>query len=184
VAAALLRAGHKLRGEAVSNAEVEQQAVAAARSAGVTLTGAFDDQCAVVRGGCHLTDNRNTTVLRSLPIRPWHVAVWVPDAALPKVRVASVDAAAIAPAARAAQRLAEAGDVAGAMTANGAAFTTLYREHGLPVMDEPARVALRCGAAGAGLSGTGPAVAALFDAVTELPAVAGGTWQWTKAVPA
>ena len=80
--------------------------------------------------------------------------------------------------------LAQAGRVAEAMTANGRAYHAAYAAAGLAVDDLPVRVALSRGALGAGLSGTGPAVAALFDRRVALPPVAGGTWRWTRTVPA
>ena len=183
-ACALLRAAHAADGGRIEDRAVLRDAVAAARTAGVTLTGALDDQAAVTMGGCHLTDNRRDAVLQRLPAERWHVAVWVPDAAIPKARVAAVDAGAVAAEARAAQSLAERGHLAAALTANGRAFTRLYTAAGLPVDARPADVALAHGALGAGLSGTGPAVAALFDAPAALPAVPGGTWTWTRAVEA
>lgn len=183
-AAALVRAAHAATGRAATDRDVVRAAVAASRAAGVTITGALDDQCATTLGGCHLTDNRRDAVLQTLGAERWHVAAWVPDAAIPKTRAAAVDASAIAREARAAEHLATHGRLPEALTRNGAAFTRLYAAAGLPVDERPARVALQHGALGAGLSGCGPAVAALFDARVDLPAVPGGSWTWTRAVPA
>jgi shikimate kinase len=184
VAAALVRAAAGSVDRALGDAEAERLAVAASRRAGVTLTGAFDDQVAVVRAGCHLTDNARMEVLAALPIEPWAVAIWVPEASIAKAQVRGIDASAIAPACRKAEQLARAGDLPGAMSENGKAFHRLYSAAGLPVSAAPVEVAVGHGSLGAGLSGTGPAVAALFDRVVALPAVPGGTWRWTKAVPA
>lgn len=184
VAAALVRAVLDADGAPGEAAEVERLAVAACRRAGVTLTGALDDQAAVVRGGCPMADNRNGRVLAAVAVPPpWQVAVWVPDAAIDKAAVASLDVAAIRPSIQSALDLARAGRVAEAMTANGRAYHAFYAAAGLPVDDAPARVALAHGALGAGLSGTGPAVAALFDRRVALPAVRGGAWRWTRTVP-
>lgn len=183
-AAAMLRAAHAARGDGLEDRELLRAAVRASRDAGVTLTGALDDQAAVTLGGCHLTDNRRDAVLQTLPAERWHVAVWVPDEGLPKPRLQGVDASAVAKDARAAERLAMQGRLAEAMTRNGEAFTRLYAAAGLPVDARPAAVALANGALGAGLSGTGPAVAALFGARTDLPSVSGGQWLWTRAVEA
>ncbi len=182
VAAALLQAGHRLLGHPLPEAALERAAVDACVAAGVTLTGAFDDQVAVVRGGAHVTFNPRLDVLASPHVEPWHVAVWVPEAAIAKADVARIDASPIARQARMAQALADAGDLPGAMTENGRIFTRLYGSHGLPVDRRPADVALAHGALGAGLSGTGPAVAALFESPAHLPPVSGGAWQWTRAV--
>lgn len=184
VAAALARAAAGSVDRALGDPEVERVAVAASRRAGVTLTGAFDDQVAVVRGGCHLTDNGRMEVLATLDVEPWAVAMWVPDASIAKPPLKGLDAAPAAAGARKAAELVKSGDLAGAMTENGRAFHRLYAAAGLPVSQAPVEAALKAGALGAGLSGTGPAVAALFGTQVDLPPVAGGAWRWTKAVRA
>lgn len=183
-AAAMLRAGAEAAGIAMDDDEVASLAVEASRQAGVTITGAFDDQTAVIRGGCHLTDNAAQTVLESIPVEPWVVAVWVPDAEIAKSDVATIDPAPVAPLIEAAELLLRMGDLPGAMTANGAAYLRLYRAAGLPVTEAPVDAAVAAGALGAGLSGTGPAVAALFEpgATPRIDEVAGGTWVLTEAV--
>ncbi len=165
---------------------VVDAAVDASLAAQVTLTGAFDDQVAVTVGGCHLTDNAGRRILAALPVQPWEVAIWVPDTDIPKSRVAGVDCAAIGPRVQTAISAAQAGDVPLALTLNGAAFMDVYQAAGLPVSDEPVRAAMQAGALGAGLSGTGPAVAALFPPGERpaIGAVSGGTWMWTHAVAA
>lgn len=185
-AAALVRAVLDADGAAPAAreaAEVERLAVASCRRAGVTITGALDDQRAVVRGGCHLVDNRGGARPVQVDVAPWQVAIWVPDAAMEKSQVAGVDVEAVRPEVAAALDLARQGRLPEAMTANGKAYHRAYTAAGLPVDDLPARVALSRGALGAGLSGTGPAVAALFDRRVGLPPVMGGTWLWTRAVP-
>lgn len=183
VAAALVRAAAATGEQTLGDVEVERRAVAACRKAGITLTGAYDDQAAVVRGGAHLTDNHGDAVLLSVPIEPWHVAVWVPDASISKPRIVALDVTALRPACEAAADLVRDGRLAEAMTANGRAFHAAYAAAGLPVDDAPTQAALAAGALGAGLSGTGPAVAALFAAPADLPAVRGGAWRWSRAVP-
>ena len=182
VGAALVRAAAASAGHDLPDADVEARAVAAARLAGVTLTGAYDDQCATVRGGCHGTDTAAQRILTSPAVHAWHVAVWVPDAEIPKASLRGLDVSAAAPGAREAIDLAREGRLAEALTRNGRSFHAVYAAAGLPVDDEATRVALALGALGAGLSGTGPAVAALFDQLVVLPEVPGGTWRWTEAV--
>lgn len=184
VAAALVRAAAGSVDVTLEAAEVERRAVAASRRAAVTLTGAYDDQVATVRGGCHLTNNATGQILATSPVQPWHVAIWVPDTAIDKAALRRLPVAAAQAGARDAEGLLRAGDVPAAMTRNGATFHALYAAAGLPVTTKPVETALAAGAHGAGLSGTGPAVAALFDAVTALPPVQGGSWHWTRAVRA
>lgn len=179
-AASLLRAAHRADGNDLAGLPLVRASVATARQAGVTLTGAFDDQCAVVLGGCRITDNHRDTIVQELAPERWHVAVWVPEAAIAKSAVARVDfAGALADVAQA-ERLARRGDLAQALTCNGAVFGQTYAQHGLPISYEPVQHALAAGALGAGLSGTGPAVAALFDAPCRLDPVPGGHWMWTR----
>jgi shikimate kinase len=185
-AAALVRAVLDADGADAAHrepAEVERLAVAACRRANVTITGALDDQTAVVRGGCHLVDNGKGRPVAKIPASPWQVALWVPDAAIAKSTVSAVDVSAIRGDVAAAVELARQGRLPEAMTANGKAFHAAYAAAGLPVDDVPTRLALSRGALGAGLSGTGPAVAALFERRVELPPVDGGTWRWTRTVP-
>lgn len=184
VAAALVRAAAGSDERVLGDPEVEELAVAASRRAGVTLTGALDDQAATVRGGCHLTDNTRGQVIAPIAVEPWAVALWVPDASIPKARLRGLDVSAAMAGAGRAIDLAKAGDLGRAMTENGKAYHAAYAADGLPVDDRPTHVALKHGALGAGLSGTGPAVAALFARPVDLPAVPGGAWRWTKAVPA
>ncbi|MGB1697112.1 MAG: shikimate kinase [Thermoplasmatota archaeon] len=175
-AAALLRAaGHPEEG-------LLESCVAVCRAAGVTLTGAYDDQCATTLGGCHLTDNGAMTILATLPVPSCHVAIWVPDATIPKSALQGLDPSTLAPQLEAAEAMLLEGDLPGALTLNGAAFLPFYQKAGLPVSPDPVRVAMDAGALGAGLSGTGPAVAALFADKPHLEPVEGGAWHWT--VPA
>jgi shikimate kinase len=194
VAAALVRAvldaergatgAAEAAGRVEAASEVERLAVAACRRAGVTLTGALDDQMATVRGGCHVADTRRDAHLAALPVEPWQVAVWVPEAAIGKSAVGAIDVSGLRDPVGAAVDLARAGRIPEALTANGRAYHACYAAAGLPLDDLPSRVALSHGALGAGLSGTGPAVVALFRRRVDLPAVAGGTWLWTRTVPA
>lgn len=182
-AAALLCAARKAQGERPKNQDLVGEAVQVSREAGVTLTGALDDQAATVLGGCHLADNRSGNLLETLPVANWAVAIWVPDAAIPKSSLSGVDASLLRDELADLPDLVKQGAIAEAMTRNGRAFTRLYQQAGLPVDPRPAQVALSAGALGAGLSGTGPAVAALFRRRTTLPDIPGGKWAWTRPVP-
>lgn len=181
-AAAMLRAATKALGSEMSPAELIHAAIDASCRAEVTLTGAFDDQIAVVHGGCHFTDNTIPSVLRIIRTKPWHVAVWVPEAAIPKADVRRLDTRPIRSAIEEAEAILERGDIPGALQENGDAFLSFYAQEGLPVSDAPVNVALHAGAEAAGLSGTGPAVAALFADQVDLPAVKGGRWHWSRVV--
>jgi shikimate kinase len=128
--------------------------VKAARDAGVTVTGAFDDASASMLGGLTVTDNGQDSVLhRDDPL--WDVAVWTPPE-----RAFSADAdvercRAVAPMADLAADLALGGQYGRAMTVNGLAFSAAL---GFPT--EPA-VAAMPHVSGVSLSGTGPSVVAV-----------------------
>lgn len=182
-AGALVEACRRARGEQPQPLAVAREAVLASRDAGVTLTGAFDDQCAVTMGGCHLTDNGAQRVLASVAVQPWWVALWVPEAMITKGEAARAYTAGIRDEVAPLAELVRQGRIGEALTRNGRAFTRAYLEAGLPVSARPSEVALQAGALGAGLSGTGPAVAALFARRVALPEVAGGVWRWCRPVP-
>ena len=129
--------------------------VEAARDAGVTVTGAFDDASASMLGGVTVTDNAEDALLsrERLP-EAWRALVWTPEE-----RAFSADADVarcerIAPVADLVRELALDGDYARAMTVNGFAFCAAL---GFPA--DPAVEALP-DAAGASLSGTGPSFVA------------------------
>jgi shikimate kinase len=130
--------------------------VAAARDAGVTVTGAFDDASASMLGGVTVTDNEADALRRRDPVE-WDVLVWTPPE-----RAYSADAdvercGAVAPVARLVEELALDGRYAEAMTVNGLAFSAA-----LGFSPDPAVEAMG-EAAGVSLSGTGPSVVAVGE---------------------
>ncbi|ELZ26127.1 shikimate kinase [Halogeometricum pallidum JCM 14848] len=130
--------------------------VQAARDAGVTVTGAFDDASASMLGGATVTNNDADELLSREPVG-WDVLVWTPDE---RAYSADADAAAcanVAPMAELVAELALDGRYAEAMTVNGLAFSAAL---GFPA--DPAVEAMPH-AAGVSLSGTGPSVVAVAD---------------------
>ncbi len=130
--------------------------VQAARDAGVTVTGAFDDASASMLGGITITDNTNDELLQH-DEREWDVLVWSPDD-----RAYSADADvdrcnAIAPMARLVESLALDGAYGQAMTVNGLAFCGALEFPTAPLID-----AMNA-AVGVSLSGTGPSYIAVGD---------------------
>ncbi len=129
--------------------------VEAARDAGVTVTGAFDDASASMLGGVTVTDNtRDELIRRDEP--EWDVLVYTPDE-----RAFSADADVsrcerIAPMADLVYELAADGEYEPAMAVNGFAFCAA-----LDYPTEPLVEALP--AATASLSGTGPSYTAVGD---------------------
>lgn len=154
--------------------------VDAAKSVGVTITGALDDALASMLGGIVVTDNREMLLLRH---EEFHrsVMLLVPEQKFFSKDTNVTDSRVIAPLADVAFELAMRGDYGRAMTLNGFAYCVAL---GLPA--QPLLLALRAGAEGVSLSGTGPAYAAIIaeDKMDELEAawgVLGGRVIRTKA---
>jgi shikimate kinase len=130
--------------------------VRAARDAGVTVTGAFDDASASMLGGVTVTDNTADDLLARDEVG-WDVLVWTPPA-----RAFSADADVarcerVAPMADLVAGLALDGRYGEAMTVNGLAFSAAL---GFPT--DPAVEAMPH-ADGVSLSGTGPSVVAVGE---------------------
>ncbi|MDX1610918.1 MAG: shikimate kinase [Candidatus Thermoplasmatota archaeon] len=130
--------------------------VAAARDAGVTITGALDDAAASLLGGLVLTDNRQDVVLERKPIQTDHVVLLL----VPQHRRYTQEVGpALAPMedlSRLAYESAEAGAWQEALTFNGMGVAACLGEDLAPTYRALARGAIACGT-----TGTGPAVAAI-----------------------
>lgn len=137
--------------------EAAKIGVAAARSAGVTITGALDDALASMLGGIVVTDNRGMLLLKREEFTS-HVMLLVPEKRLFSKDTNVSRSRLIAPVVDVAFELAMRGDYGRAMTLNGLAYCAAL---GLPT--EPMLLALEAGAKGVSLSGTGPAYAAIID---------------------
>jgi shikimate kinase len=141
----------------VTRLEACRLGVRAAREAGVTVTGAFDDATASMLGGVCLTDNGEDRLRARDPV-DWEVLVWSPPE-----RAYSADAdvercGAVAPMADLVADLAADGRYTEAMTVNGLAFSAALGFDTDPAVEAMPR------ASGVSLSGTGPSVVAVADA--------------------
>ena len=145
-------------GEEMDLIEAAKIGVAAAREAGVTITGALDDALASMLGGVVVTDNRNMKLLKR-ELLDSEVLLLVPEKKLFSKETDIRRSRLIAPLAEIAYDLAMKGDYGRAMTLNGFIYCSA-----LGLSAEPLLLALEAGAKGASLSGTGPSYAALVDA--------------------
>lgn len=130
--------------------------VDAAIEAGVTITGAYDDASASFLGGFVVTDNVNRKILRSGDFENLNVLIFVPEE---KTYTHEVDVKRMKLLSREvniAWDEALKGNLYTAMTLNGVIYSATTGNN-----PEIALSALNEGAVAAGLSGTGPAVAAL-----------------------
>lgn len=151
----------------VTRLEACRLGVEAARNAGVTVTGAFDDATASMLGGVTVTNN-DENELRYRDERSWDVLVWTPPE-----RAYSADADVercenVAPMAELVADLALGGGYANAMTVNGLAFSAALGFSADPAVEAMPHVN------GVSLSGTGPSVVAVAeptDSATDLDRV-------------
>ena len=144
-------------GEKLDPLEAIKIGVEAARFAGVTITGAFDDATASMLGGVVVTDNRLTELLKRDEIER-DVLLLVPDKRIYTKDTNVHRSRLIAPLADLVFDLAIDGDYERAMTLNGFIYCGA-----LGLSTEPLLVALDAGSIGVSLSGTGPSYAALVD---------------------
>jgi len=136
-----------------------QIGVEASIESGVSLTGAYDDSFASYHGGAVLTDNDRRKVEKILKVpRDIRILILVPPR---KTRTGQLDRTRFAPIRRISElAYSEAGNghLWDAITLNGLAVASVLGED-----PRPALSAIEAGALGAGLSGKGPAVAAVVD---------------------
>lgn len=133
--------------------EIIRLGVECAKEAGVTVTGSFDDACGCGLGGFVMTDNTMNEIISRRDIGEYDVIIHVPAFKIRKIGLPLNELRAAAPGIR------EAIDIASdepfrAMTMNG---RLVSKASG--VDNSLAEKALTLGALGAGMSGSGPAVA-------------------------
>ncbi len=142
-------------GESMDPLGIVNLGVKAAKEAGVTITGAFDDACASFFGGVVVTDNSNNTLLSRVK-RKDEVLILVPDKQVFSSKTNVLHSKAIAPWVEMAYDLALVGEYEKAMTLNGMLYCGALGFDTKPLM-----IALDCGIRGVSLSGTGPSYVAL-----------------------
>jgi len=142
--------------DAVDRIDACRLGVRAARDAGVTATGAFDDASASMLGGVTVTDNTSDALLARDEVDWWALVYTPPEQAYS----ADADVSAcerIAPMAKLVEELALDGRYGEAMTVNGFAFSAALEFSTGPIIDAMPDVD------GVSLSGTGPSYVAVGD---------------------
>ncbi|MFC4448290.1 shikimate kinase [Halorussus aquaticus] len=142
--------------EEVPREEACRLGVRAARDAGVTVTGAFDDASASMLGGVTVTDNRTDELLARDPVE-WDVLVWTPPEQAFSADADVARCERLAPVAELVADLALDGRYADAMTVNGFAFTAALGFSADPMVEALPDVR------GVSLSGTGPSFVAVGE---------------------
>lgn len=140
----------------VTREEAARMGVEAAREAGVTVTGAFDDASASMLGGLTITHNTEDTLLLRDSIE-WDVAAWIPPEQAFSSEADVDRCERVGPMAELVRELALSGRYATAMTVNGFAFAAALDRPVDPMLEALPDVE------GVSLSGTGPAYVAVGE---------------------
>lgn len=128
-----------------------------ARKAKVTVTGSFDDACGCELGGLVITDNEYDTLLFHKDIGEYDVAIYVPNE---KIRKTSLPLDRLKAISSDIENLIEVAktDPFKAMTINGRLIATAS-----DIDNSVSEIALKNGALGAGVSGSGPAISIVLE---------------------
>ena len=140
------------------NSEIMNCSVRSSLSAGVSLTGAMDDAASCLLGGINFVDNTSRRALSRREVgEALKVVIRVPGERSRRLNVDAAHVRKFSSVADTLFNLADGGEPWKAMTLNGLMCSSIY---GYDTTD--ALEAIEAGAVAAGLSGTGPAVAAVF----------------------
>jgi shikimate kinase len=132
--------------------------VEASLSAGVSITGALDDAASCLMGGINHADNLKRRVIKTQVFEsPLRVVIKVPKQRNRRDSMKLGFVRRFSNLADAAFVMSLAGDIWNAMILNGIIYSSILRYDPAPALR-----AVNLGALGAGLSGTGPSVAAVF----------------------
>jgi len=149
--------------------DVLRCSASASIAAGVSVTGAMDDAASCFMGGANFVDNASGKVFSSFRVGvPKQVLIRVPPIRSRRSAVPLAYAKRFSGLAASIFETGRQGRLWKAMTLNGLLYSAIY---GYPQRESID--ALRVGALGSGLSGTGPAVAAVFDGRDEMESLVG-----------
>ncbi len=158
VSNALILAAMEALGEKLEPLEVLRLSVKLSRMAGITLTGALDDACASLLGGLCAADSKRMRIIARKSVPEFSVGILVPRRRVLTSSLRDVNFSLYAELFDQIFRRALEGDWIKSMTENGEAMCSVLGYSRRPITE-----ALRSGALGAGLTGKGPAFAAIFE---------------------
>lgn len=141
---------------ALSHEDVIRIGVQAALSAGVTITGAFDDAAACYFGGLVVTNNQDRSIMHQEDVGDLEALLVVPPDQVRTIDTATVPTHPLKPMVEEAHKMALEGHWKEAMLRNSLAYGAAYGQSNRLVLSM-----LDTGAIAAGISGTGPAQAVL-----------------------
>ncbi len=158
VANAIIDAALKAFGIKLQKHDIIKLGIKAAKDAGVTITGAFDDACASMFGGVHITNNLSLKILSSYDIEETKVVILIPQQYTPKSLINKASLEKISHLMNIPIDLALKKHWLEALTINGLLISMPLQIDIKPLWD-----ALKSGAKAAGITGTGPAIVAITD---------------------
>jgi shikimate kinase len=141
----------------IDTVELVKHGVKCAKKAKVTVTGSFDDACGCELGGLVITNNTENKLLVHKDIETYDVVIYVPERKIRKNTLDVENLRALDNQICAAIGIAD-GYPLNAMTMNGRIISEASG-----VDNSVAEKALQDGALGAGMSGSGPAIAMVFN---------------------
>jgi len=140
-------------GFAIDDVDLIKLGVKCAKRAKVTVTGSFDDACGCHLGGFVITDNVDNVILFRNEMEEYDVLIHVPEKKIRKTGLPLEELRALSPQMMDVIRLAKTNPLK-AMTENGRLISSVS-----DVDNSIAEIAMKNGALGAGMSGSGPAIA-------------------------
>ena len=156
----------------IDDTDLVKIGVEAARRAGVTVTGAFDDAMACYFGGIAVTNNSEMAVIKRTSLRQKNLRVilHIPDRKIRKEGLSSNTFKPFFKDFKEVEELVLEGEYLDALTRNGELVAKA-----LGVENDVAKAAMKAGAIAAGVTGTGPATAILcrdnsfYDLLDSIP---------------
>ena len=136
--------------------DVIRLGVRCARECNVTVTGSFDDACGCEYGGLVITDNKNDDIINRMRIPEYDVIICLPGSP-PKEKIPKEKYTVLSDMFQAMAPSIES-DYLNVLTENGRYIGRIIGD-----TSDLAESALKAGALAAGVSGTGPAIAALTE---------------------
>jgi shikimate kinase len=125
---------------------------------GVSITGAHDDAASCVLGGVNFTDNRNGKLILSRKVKPLDVVACIPEEKSKRKKLLKRRSKNYRYIVSAILKLAELDRFWDAMSLNGMLYSSIMGYFNRIPFD-----AIKSGALGSGLSGTGPSVVSVFN---------------------
>lgn len=155
---AIIKAMAESMGIKLEDLEVAKLCVEACKAAKVTVTGAYDDACATIKGGLFLVNNYTLEIITCYEVEKYKVVIGYPDSIIEKSSINKEKFNKFSNLASYACKLIMKGEWIAAMNINGIMSCASI---GMDI--KPLLIAIENGALASTISGTGPAVVAVCN---------------------